>query len=694
MSLDLHSSISILGPIAVRLKSKLKKINIETIGDLIFCLPFRHDDYSQVVDISALQSGLTATIRGRLELLRSRRGWRRGLFVTEGIVSDQTGSVRVVWYNQPYISKVLPLGSEIFVAGRVDAQSGGLFFNSPSYEKVTEQNKTGQTVHTGRLVPVYHLTKGLSAKQFRYLVKEALNSLPPLADFLPADILKKYTLLDHNSAIRQIHFPPQATNLKKAQDRWRFDQLLLLQLQNQIIRRQLAATAAQAFNFNQKVVSDFVKHLPFKLTPPQKKSAWEILQDLQKSSPMNRLLEGDVGSGKTVVAAIAAVNVAAGDGQTAFLAPTEILASQHAKTLQKLLASQKMSVALLTRTTSQLNGRGLDKSELLSKIARGAVEVVVGTHSLLQEKVNFKNLGLVVVDEQHRFGVKQRAALQKKSGDPSTCPHLLSMTATPIPRTLALTFYGDLDLSIIDQLPPGRQPIVTKLVPQDKRYAAYDFIKKQIQSGRQIFVICPLIDPSDKLGSKSVTEEYEKLNKNIFPDISVGLLHGRLKTEQKEKVMADFVAGRTKILVSTSVVEVGVDVPNASVMMIEGSERFGLAQLHQFRGRVGRAQHQSYCFLFTDSDSALTIERLQALVKSNNGFELAQKDLALRGPGQMFGTAQSGFDQNQIADLYDYKIVKQAQTAAHDLLKQDYTLKHWPALRQKVQALLALAHLE
>ncbi|MFA6993917.1 MAG: ATP-dependent DNA helicase RecG, partial [Patescibacteria group bacterium] len=464
------------------------------------------------------------------------------------------------------------------------------------------------------------------------------------------------------------------------------------QLKNRLARLELDQSQAISLEFKEQAVKKFVEGLPFKLTTAQRKAAWEILKDLQKGHPMNRLLEGDVGSGKTVVTAIALYNTAKNGAQSALLAPTEILARQHYQTLTRLLSGTGVKISLVMRSEKTGNYESGELNHDADFLVQNS-DIVVGTHALIQDKVKFKNLALAVVDEQHRFGVEQRRKLQKKSGDLVTLPHFLSLSATPIPRSLALTLYGDLDLSILDEMPPGRKKIITKVVAPAERANTYEFIRAEIKAGRQVFVICPLIDPSDQLGIRSVKEEHAKLDKEIFPELSVGLLHGRLKAADKEKIMADFLSGEIKILVATSVIEVGVDAPNATVMMIEGAERFGLAQLHQFRGRVGRAEHQSHCFLFTENESAETLERLSALVAYSDGFRLAERDLQFRGPGEVFGTAQSGLPDLHFANLFDFALVKAAREWAGRIIQIDPKLAKYPLLKAKIGQ-VEKAHLE
>ena len=504
-------------------------------------------------------------------------------------------------------------------------------------------------------------------------------------------------------------------------------------MQSQLIRRDASQCVSEKIKFLEKETKKFVDALPFKLTNAQRKSAWEILQDIESPHPMSRLLEGDVGSGKTIVALMAILNTALNKKQAVLMVPTEILARQHYESFKKLLGDD-LNICLLTRSQFSISNfqfsnnskispaahstAGQAKLKILKKdvlkcIEDGKVNIIIGTHALIQEKVKFNNLALAIIDEQHRFGVEQRKTIIEKSGphpDPllskerEKMPHLLSMTATPIPRSLALALYGDLDISVIDEMPIGRKKILTKVVPEIKRKKVYDFIREKIKEGRQVFVICPLIDMSDKLGVKSVKEEFEKLDKKVFKDLNIGMLHGRMpargwsasggKATSKEQVMRDFLDNKIKILVSTSVVEVGVDVPNAAIMMIEGADRFGLAQLHQFRGRVGRSDHQSYCFLFTESDSPKTLKRLQALVDNNDGFALAKMDLKFRGPGEVYGTMQKGFPELKIASLFDYELMKSAKSEAEKLIKKDENLSNYLELKEKLGEWEKKVHLE
>ncbi len=667
----------------------LKSLGIFTVSDLIYNFPYRYEDFSHLAKIVDLKPGEMVTIRGRIVLIKNRRSWQRRMYVTEALIEDETGSIKIVWFNQPFLAKNLNSGDEIFISGKVDTDNLlGLQFVSPSYEKI---NGT-KSLNTAKIVPVYSLSGNLTIKQLRFLTNLALGSVRLVKEWLPKNILQKNKLLSLTLALKEIHFPKNFKSLDRARYRLKFDELFLIALQSQIIRRYLDKNKAPSIEFKEKDIKDFVSSLSFQLTNDQKKAAWQILLDMQKETPMNRLLEGDVGSGKTIVAALAALDTIINGYQAVFMAPTEILAKQHFQTFKELLAPQKIKVALLTSSEKNLNDQGvITEKKLIKDIKEGKVELIIGTQALIQDKIEYNNLGLAIIDEQHRFGVEQRKQLKDKSK--SLTPHFLSMTATPIPRSLALIVYGDLDLSIIREMPAGRKKIITKLVSEANRDKAYQFIKAEIKKGRQVFVICPLIDPSDKLGVKSVINEYKKLSKNIFPDLNIGLLHGKLKAEEKDRVMREFKANNIQILVSTSVIEVGIDIPNATIMMIEGSDRFGLAQMHQFRGRVGRAEHQSYCFLFTDNGSPKTLERLSALIKSNDGFKLAEYDLQFRGPGEVYGIRQSGLPDFKIASLNDLDLINLTKNEAKEFLNQ-CNINDFPELKAKLDEIKIIDHLE
>lgn len=677
-SLALSSPIESIPRVGPTISRRLSRLGLRTVRDLLFHFPFRYDDFRNVTTIAKLVPGETATVKGRLTIIENHRSPRKRILLTEALVNDATGSIKAVWFNQPWLTKMLKSGDVVVFSGKVERTAYGVEFVNPAFEKF----KAVQT-HTARLVPVYSTTEDLTAKQLRFLIASVLPLARGLTDPLPFPIRCQERLLDLSTAVREVHFPTTDAALARARQRLAFDELLSIQLRAAYSRKQLSSLKAPKIGFNEPLVKAFVASLPFKLTNAQRKAAWEILLDLDRERPMNRLLEGDVGSGKTSVAAIAMVNVSSRGFQSAFMAPTEILAEQHAKTIRTMLAdaAQTIRVALLTGSHSRLDGEDLKRKELLEKIAEGEVDVVIGTHALIEGKVKFSQLGFVVVDEQHRFGVEQRKTLREKNSS-GTFPHLLSMTATPIPRTLALTLYADLDLSVLNELPPGRQPIRTEIVTPNDHERAYAHIRSEVRRGRQGFIICPLIDPSDVLGVKAATKEHERLSKNIFPDLKLGLLHGRMASKKKERVMTDFSEGKLNLLVSTAVVEVGVDVPNATVMVIEGSERFGLAQLHQLRGRIGRGKDPSTCFLFTDTKSGPALERLNAVVESSDGFALAEKDLTMRGSGELFGTLQSGFPELRFARLTDHELIRRTRQLAAELIGNDPFLNRNPILKK------------
>ena len=715
--LNLETDIANLNRVGASTAKKLKKLGTATVRDLLFYFPFRYDDFSKVTPIARLATGQSANVVGQIDLLQNKRSPRRRINITEALISDGTESLRVIWFNQPFIARILKAGDWVSLAGKVEDDYGGPTMTSPVYEKVTSPNPSfvrrgtsgfyqggNNAIHTQGLVPNYHLTANLTHKQVRFLIKQVISLANKITDWLPWEVKQNVKLISLGEAIKKIHFPKTDLEIRKARERLAFDELFLIQLQSQLIKKSLALSQGLKIEFHEPETKKFVGSLPFKLTNAQRKAAWEILKDMARGRPMSRLLEGDVGSGKTLVAVSAMLNVALNQKQAVLMVPTEILARQHYDTVCRLLADFGAKIGLVTRSQREISKSQIpnpkqilnsndQKTKLNSINIMAEADIVIGTHALIQADVKFNNLALAIIDEQHRFGVEQRQRLIEKSGGKLT-PHFLSMTATPIPRSLALALYGDLDLSIINEMPQDRKKIITQVVPEKSRAAAYEFIRQQIRQGRQVFVICPLVDSADKSGAKSVEAEYEKLAKIVFPDLAIGKLHGRLKAGEKEKIMREFLDGKIKILVSTSVVEVGVDAPNASVMMIEGADRFGLAQTHQFRGRVGRSRYQSYCFLFTDSQAADTLKRLEALTKNHDGLALAKLDLKFRGPGEVYGTEQKGFPELKIASLFNYALMKQAREQAIRLLEIDPGLNRWPALKARLGEREKKAHLE
>jgi ATP-dependent DNA helicase RecG len=677
----LDSPVTVIKGVAGSLASKLARLGVGTIRDLLYFFPRRHLDYSQRKSIAELEVGEEQTILATVwEARIARLGTQRG---TEVILGDETGNIRAVWFNQPYLAKNFPTNAKLVISGKVSEFKGQKVFESPEWELVEDK----ELIHTGRLVPVYPLTRGLYPRQLRNLVKRAVDNWAwQVADFLPLEIKNRCQLLDLPEAIIQAHYP--GSHLMKAESRKRlaFDELFLLQLGVLGKKRDWQESQpGNAFNINDESINRFLDSLPFTLTRAQQRVLQEILADMKKSKPMSRLLQGEVGSGKTVVAATALLVAADNGYQGALMAPTEILAEQHFRNICQLLSSMSnkkdeqssvccycglfscpVTVALLTGSLSER-----EKETLHQGIQGGEINIVIGTHALIQKGAEFSKLGLVVIDEQHRFGVLQRLALRQKGFN----PHILVMTATPIPRTLALTLYGDLDLSVIDELPPGRQTIETRWLRPEYRSRAYNFIQRQIAAGQQAFIICPLIEESESIEAKAAVVEYERLSEEVFPDLRLGLLHGRMSADDKEKVMQSFRDGKLDILVSTPVVEVGIDVPNATVMLVEAADRFGLSQLHQFRGRVGRGQKKSYCLLLAENPSPEGSERLKAIEETQDGFALAEKDLELRGPGEFFGTRQSGLPDLRMARLSDTPLLELARNEAIALFQRDSGFK-------------------
>ncbi|MBN1810816.1 MAG: ATP-dependent DNA helicase RecG [Anaerolineae bacterium] len=661
----LDSPITTLRGVGPRQASRLEKLGVRAIRDLLYFFPRRYDDYSQLKPINRLEYGEEVTIIAKV-WDAGARDTRGGGKLFKAILSDGTGSVEATWFNQPYLADRIKAGHQIVISGKVDEYLGRLCFSSPEWELLDKE-----LLHTARVVPVYPLTKGISTKWLRRLVKHSVDYWSKrLPDHLPASVRKEAGLMNLETAIVQAHFPDNQRMLEKARHRLAFDEIFVLQIGLLQRRHEWRSEPGRPLPVDESFLRNFASGLPYELTNAQNKALRQIVADLRTDQPMNRLLQGDVGSGKTVVAAAAmALTVAAG-AQAALMAPTAILTEQHYQTISGLMEQapgRKPTVCLLTS-----NVTGQEREEIYAGLADGSVDIAIGTHALIQGGVEFKELAFAVVDEQHRFGVRQRGALRQKGYN----PHLLVMTATPIPRSLELTVWGHLDVSIIDEMPPGRKPVATRLILPAERERAYGFVRSQIEKGRQAFIICPLVEESDKVEAKAAVDEHKRLQEQVFPDLKLGLLHGRLKGDEKETTMASFAHGEIDVLIATSVVEVGIDVPNATVMLIEGADRFGLAQLHQFRGRVGRGEHDSYCLLVSESSSEEAQERLRAVEATNDGFELAQTDLEIRGPGEFLGTRQSGFPDLKLASVTDLKLIEAAREAARRFFETDPELTH------------------
>ena len=700
--------VDCLRGVNTKLSAKLKRLDVTTVRDLLYLFPRRHLDYANIAKISQLIPGLECTVVGTVwEAHQVAKGFKGKRKDTEAVLSDETGNLKVVWFGQGYLARTLKPGTRIAISGKVDVFMGQLAFESPDYDLL---DSALAPINTGRLVPVYPLTEGLTGRNLRRLAAQALQQwLGGIDELLPQDIISRGRLMPLREAVNQAHHPDDSAAWEGARNRLAFDELFTLQLAVlSRSRQQRQDVVGVPIEVEDQLLEGFFSSLPFSLTAAQRRCVADIVEDLARGTPpMNRLLQGEVGSGKTVVALAALLATAAAGHQGAIMVPTEILAEQHFQTVSRLLSGldrpveegylftvyleslgRPVSVGLLTGST-----RPSWKRELTKMAADGTLDLLIGTHALIQTGVSLPRLALAVADEQHRFGVLQRGALRQRG---EQIPHTLLMSATPIPRTLSLTLYGDLDISTIDELPEGRQQVATRWLTPERRPAAYGFLRKEVQAGRQAFVICPLVEESEIIETRAATEEHRRLSREVFPDLNLGLLHGRMSAKQKDKVMRQFRDGELDILVSTAVVEVGIDVANATVMLIEGADRFGLAQLHQFRGRVGRGQHKSYCLLLSDSPSEVAQERLSALESIHNGFQLAEADLELRGPGDFFGTRQSGLPNLRMAHLSDRELLEAARREASMIMDEDPELtapEHAP-LKAQVARFLDLVSAE
>jgi ATP-dependent DNA helicase RecG len=669
----LDTPLQYLKGVGPRRAADLQRVGLATVEDLLYRFPIRYEDRGSFHTIAMLRPGVGASIAGEIVSCGIRPTRRPGFKIFEMLVRDATASLRAVFFNQPFLADVFHRGQRVILFGRLELTSHGLQLQNPEYEILrgdTQAAETGEiedeTLHTGRIVPVYEKTGHLTTKMQRVLVHHALSQMPAdVPDPLPADVRARQELIDRRTALLEVHFPPAGTALdalnrfrSPAQRRLIFEEFFLFQL-GLVLRKRRSESERKprSVMITDEIRQSAKRVLPFRLTGDQKTVIAEIVKDMERPQPMNRLLQGDVGSGKTIVALMAAVVAMENGFQVAFMAPTEILAEQHFITIRRLLESSRFRMALLTGATPAKKRR-----EVQAELAGGSIQLVVGTHALVEDPVEFRELGLVIIDEQHRFGVLQRAALRAKGMHPD----VLVMTATPIPRTLALTTYGDLDVSVMREMPPGRFAIKTIAKPESRRDEIFDFIRRRIDEGRQAYVIYPLVEESEKVDLRAATEMADHLAQDIFPAYRVALLHGRMKQDAKDRVMAAFARGDCHILVSTTVVEVGVDVANAAVMLVEHAERFGLSQLHQLRGRVGRGPHQSYCILLYQAPlTEQGRERLKALTETTDGFVIAEKDLALRGPGDFFGTRQSGIPTLRVGDLLrDHAIMEDARREA------------------------------
>lgn len=660
----LDAKLTVLQGVGPRHAETLAKLGMYTLGDMLYYFPRRYDDYSQLKPIKELFYGEQVTVIGTIQSVHTRpiRGGKATIIET--IISDGTGGLRLSYFNQPWLANRFKQGDAISVSGKVDQYLGRLVMNSPDWESVEVDN-----LHTNRIVPVYSLTERINQKWLRNLMKQVIEYwAPAVVDAIPESVRNAAHVLSLGEALTQVHFPSSQDKLKAARERLAFDEIFYLQMGVLRQRRDWQAVEARRFSISDEWLGARLTSLPFTLTSAQQTAIADIRRDIDSGKPMNRLLQGDVGSGKTVVAALAAAMITSNGAQAAIMAPTSILAEQHYRSFTNLLKDvlTPEEIRLLTGDTPES-----EKEEIRTGLANNTIKIVIGTHAVIEGPVQFAELQFVVIDEQHRFGVEQRAELRSKG----TNPHLLVMTATPIPRSLALTLYGDLDISVMNEMPAGRIPINTYVLRPQERERAFTLLRGQIKDGKQAFIIYPLIEESEKIEARAAVDDYETLSKEVFPDLKLGLLHGRMRPHEKDETMLKFRDKQYHILVSTTVVEVGVDVPNATVMLIEGADRFGLAQLHQLRGRVGRGSDQSYCLLIPTREDATENERLQAMAESNDGFFLAEKDLHLRGPGEFLGTRQAGYTSSlRMASITDVKLIEKARTQAQNVFEKDADL--------------------
>ena len=677
--MELHDPLTAVKGIGPAIAEKFARLSIVSVEDLIYNYPRKYNDFSLVTPAAKLNPG-SVTIKAVIKQATGRYV-RRGMHITEAVASDASGSVRLVWFNQPYRAASLKPGHEYFVSGQFELSHQKFAIMSPACELVSDF-----PLNTARIVPVYRETKGLSSVQIRKAVGQLLPVINGLPETIPADIITKRQLIPRAQAVMAMHFPQNAADVMEAKLRLGFEEVFELSVAALLNKNQNTSEQSLRIPFNEQLAKQFVAHLPFQLTDDQRRVTWQIYQDMAGTHPMNRMVEGDVGSGKTVVATMASLMAMEQNYQVAFMAPTELLARQHAETIFNML----QPLGLADQVALLIGGLSAPQKKIVhQRIAEGSVRMLIGTHALIQEKVDMHRLGLTIIDEQHRFGVVQRQKLQAKAGH---MPHILTMTATPIPRSLALTLYGELDISIIHAKPQNRLPIITEISSPNSRPALYDLIDKQIEAGRQVFVVCPLVSESDTIAAASAEVTFAKLSKGPFKHRRVGLLHGQQKAEEKNSIMQEFVNHQLDIIVSTTVIEVGVDVPNATVMLIENADRFGLAQLHQLRGRVGRSSHQGYCYLMM-SDSKAPTKRVRALESTTDGFKLAELDLELRGPGAIYSTLQHGALDLRVASLTDTKLIASARDSAREAIDAGLDLLKYKNLGKRVERLRAITNL-
>lgn len=699
--MKLSDPLSRLPHIQPQTLKRLENLKLFSIEDLLYHFPSRYEDLGIPQPIEKLLPGKISSLEGKVRSFSSKRSWKRKLLISEAIVEDETGYIRVIFFGQKFLEKTFQEGALVRLSGMIEEENGEYIMKSPSFERASRT-----PTHTGKIIGMYPETYGLTSKWFRWQIQMILPTLSSLSDFIPQEILDRYHLPSIQKALCDIHSPKTIDHALVAQKRFAFEDMFLLQLRSLRAQKDWKQTSSLSLPFPQSPQNLF-SSLPFTLTKDQTSAIEAIWNDMQKPHPMNRLLNGDVGSGKTAVALLAMLHTGNNGHQSAILAPTEVLAFQHFETAKKILGNSGLSIALFTKSYRLLlhtcagdTVQEVKRDGMLRAIKNNLIHIIIGTHAILQEDVLFSQLALVIVDEQHRFGVRQRASLQKKlkyyeDGLPEKTPHLLTMTATPIPRTLSLTLFGNLDISLLQSMPKGRKIIQTSVVKPKERQKIYTFILEEIQKGRQAYIILPLVSESEAFsGTKAATEEHKRLQEEVFPHLTLGLLHGKMKSKEKEEVMKKFKEGDTHILVATSVVEVGVDVPNATLMIIEEAQRFGLSQLHQFRGRIGRGEHQSFCFLFSGEDMDGPTRRMNILERHHDGFAIAEEDLKLRGPGEFFGSRQSGLPDIGMENLTNIKLITFAKKEAQEILEKDPSLKIHPSVQKQLDQFDSTTHLE
>ncbi len=690
-------------------KSALKKLGIGTLSDILFHFPLRYNRLVEARTIDSLIAGEEATIYGQIRNLSLKKAFIRKIPMAEGVIHDQTGSIKVVWFHQAYLAKMIQEGAAVRASGKVTTRKNELYLANPEIEVIPEiplsskESLFGSDTNDLFAYPIYPESRGITSRWFYHAIQKIIRGgiLDQIEETIPEEILNRYNLPAIRSALIFIHSPKREEDGVVARKRFAFEEVFLIQLVKNQEKKAYERESGISISPSTELIEEFLERFPFSPTKAQRKAIEDILSDMKSGKPMSRLLEGDVGSGKTAVAATTAYatvtsrprNQNFGTLQVAYMAPTEILASQHFESFIKYFSHLPINIGLITgsgcrKFPSKVNPSGwttISRPQLLKWTANGEIAILIGTHALIQKTVRFKDLAYIVIDEQHRFGTAQRHKLARKE---SVLPHLLSMTATPIPRTLALTVYGDLDLTLLDEMPAGRKKIITEIIAPPKRDTVYEKIRGELKAGRQAYVICPRIDEPDPskelaLEAKSVKAEAKRLKKDVFPEYEIGVLHSKMKPAEKDRIMTEFSEGKIHILAATSVVEVGVNVPNATSIIIEGAERFGLAQLHQLRGRVVRSNHQAYCYLFAEAKTGKTMERLKALTQAANGFELAELDLKLRGAGELYGRKQWGISDLGMEAMKNIKMVEAARTEARNLIEKDPELKKYPVLKKR-----------